>query len=246
MYLDLLKDRMNTFAPNDPARRSAQTAMARIAEALVRLTAPYLSFTAEEIWQYLPAVEGRVSSVQHALLTRQHYPGPPTKGGREPSVHLALFPRPQDLAPASAADLFADWKQLLGVRDEVLKSLEEARKEKRIGKALEAKVRLQVPAGIDPLLRKYAASLKELFNVSQVELITAAEPNGSGGLQVTTLPADGAKCERCWNYSVHVGESLKWPTVCERCVAALEAIGAPASVSEANIAAVGGSKKDGR
>ncbi|MGB6302116.1 MAG: isoleucine--tRNA ligase [Acidobacteriaceae bacterium] len=247
MYLDLLKDRMYTFAPNDPARRSAQTAIGRIAEALVLLTAPYLSFTAEEVWQYLPTtVKSRESSVQQALHSRQHYPGPPTKSGREPSVHLALFPRPQDIAPESAAELLGDWKQLLAVRDDVLKSLEEARKEKRIGKALEAKVRLQVPAGLNPLLRKYESSLKELFNVSQVELVAASEPNGSGTLRVTTLPADGAKCERCWNYSVHVGESHKWPTVCERCVAALEAIGAPPMGGEVAAAAVGNSKKDGQ
>ncbi len=246
MYLDLLKDRMYTFAPNNPARRSAQTAIGRIAEALVRLTAPYLSFTAEEVWQYLPTVKGREPSVNHALSPRLQYPGPPTKDGRESSVHLALFPRPEDLAPPSAAALLGDWKQLLAVRDDVLKSLEEARKEKRIGKALEAKVRLGVPAGLEPLLRKYESSLKELFNVSQVELTTATEQNESGALQVTTLPADGTKCERCWNYSVHVGESQKWPTVCERCVAALEAIGAPAMADEATHAAVGGTKKDGQ
>ena len=242
MYLDLLKDRMYTFAPNDPARRSAQTAVWRITEALVRLTAPYLSFTAEEVWQYLPTVkESRELSVHHALFPRQHYPGPPTKNGREPSVHLALFPRPQDLAPPSATELLPDWKQLLGVRDEVLKSLEEARKEKRIGKALEAKVRLEVPAGLAQLIEKYQSSLKELFNVSQVELTPAAEQNGSSTLLVTTLPADGTKCERCWNYFVHVGESQKWPTVCERCVAALEAIGA-ATMAEAVTAA--GTTKD--
>jgi isoleucyl-tRNA synthetase len=139
-----------------------------------------------------------------------------------------------------------DWKQLLAVRDDVLKSLEEARKEKRIGKALEAKVRLKVPAGLNPLLRKYESSLKELFNVSQVELVAASENNGTGALQVTTLPADGAKCERCWNYSVHVGKSQKWPTVCERCVAALEAIDAPAMDGVPTPAAAGHSKKDGQ
>ncbi len=203
-YLDLLKDRIYTFAPNDPARRSAQTALWRITEALVRLTAPYLSFTAEEVWTYLPTVKGR-----------------------EPSVHLALFPRLEDLSPAAATDLLADWAQLLSVRDDVLKSLEEARKEKRIGKALEAKVRLEIPAGLQPLLQKYQSSLKELFNVSQVEF---ADATGPDALQVITLPADGTKCARCWNYSTHVGENQQWPTVCERCVAALEAIGVAGGV----------------
>ncbi len=202
-YLDVLKDRLYIFAPNDPARRSAQTAIWRIADALVRLIAPYLSFTAEEVWVYLPTVKGR-----------------------ETSVHLALFPRPEDLAPLDAAGLLSEWAQLLSVRSDVLRSLEEARKEKRIGKALEAKVRLVVPATLETLLKKYQSSLKELFNVSQVELATATNANGSSAVQVTTLPADGTKCERCWNYSVHVGENQQWPTVCDRCVAALEAIGA--------------------
>ena len=146
----------------------------------------------------------------------------PTVKGRETSVHLALFPRPEQLAPANATEILGDWAQLMSVRSEVLKSLEEARKEKRIGKALEAKVRLEIPSELEPLLRKYEFSLKELFNVSQVELSAEA----SNALGVTTLPADGTKCERCWNYSVHVGENQQWPTVCDRCVAALEAIGA--------------------
>jgi isoleucyl-tRNA synthetase len=197
MYLDLAKDRMYTFAPDNPARRAAQTAIWRIAEALVRMTAPYLSFTAEEVWTYLPAVKDR-----------------------EPSVHLALFTRPEDLAPGDNSQLLADWVQLMSVRDQVLLSLEVARKEKRIGKALDAKIRLEAPAEMTSLLRKYESSLKELFNVSQVELTKTA----ADAVLVETLPADGTKCARCWNYSVHVGENAQWPTVCERCVAALETL----------------------
>ncbi len=219
-YLDVLKDRMYTFAPDDPARRSAQTAIWRLADALVRLTAPYLSFTAEGVWKYLPTVRGR-----------------------EPSVHLALFPRPQDLAPAEATvALLPEWRLLLGIRDEVLLSLEAARKEKRIGKALEAKVRLEIPSALEPLVRKYQSSLKELFNVSQVELATATDAAGSGTLHVTTLPADGSKCERCWNYSKHVGENPKWPTVCDRCASALEAIGAPPTSTAVSSGTTGGER----
>ena len=200
MYLDVLKDRMYTFAPDNPERRSAQTAVWRIAEALVRLIAPYLSFTADEIWGYLPVVKDR-----------------------EASVHLALFPSRDALRPAKSEAMLAEWAQLLAIRDEVLKSLEEARREKRIGKALDAKILLQATASEMPLLQKYLSSLKELFNVSQIEL----EP--APALAAVTLPADGGRCERCWNYSVHVGESAQWPTVCERCVAALETIGAASS-----------------
>jgi isoleucyl-tRNA synthetase len=205
MYLDLLKDRLYIFAPNAPARRSAQTAIWRITEALVRLTAPYLSFTADEVWQYLPAVKGR-----------------------EPSVHLALFPRPEDLAPDTIAPLLADWRELLRVRDTVLLNLEADRKDKRIGKSLEAKISLSASGDQALLLKKYESSLKELFNVSQVELSLNA--NGASTFTAAVLPADGTKCARCWNYSVHVGENQQWPTVCERCVAALESIGVAGAV----------------
>ncbi len=219
MYLDLLKDRIYTFAPNDPARRSAQTVIWRITEALVRLTAPYLSFTAEEVWTYLPTVKGR-----------------------EPSVHLALFPRPEDLAPTATTALLADWKKLLLIRDEVLKALEAERKAAKIGKALEAKVRIEFFVENEDweLLTKYMSSLKEMLNVSQVEL--AAVPTFGGfvskenlqlserNFRISVLPADGTKCARCWNYSTHVGENQQWPTVCERCVVALEAIGVAGSL----------------
>ncbi len=117
LYLDVLKDRMYTFAPTSKERLSAQTALYKITDALVRLVAPILSYTADEVWGYMPVVEGRVGS-----------------------VHLAEFPVAEDLAPDSSASLFSDWSRLLQWRSEVLKELEEARKEKLIGKALEAKV----------------------------------------------------------------------------------------------------------
>src|SRR6185437_8268145 len=103
-YIDVLKDRMYTFAPTSLARRSAQTALWRITEALVRLVAPVLSFTADEVWEYLPAVEGR-----------------------EESVHLALFPRPEDVFSGDPAPVLAEWGQLFRIRDQVLRLLEEAR-----------------------------------------------------------------------------------------------------------------------
>jgi isoleucyl-tRNA synthetase len=200
LYIDAVKDRIYTFAPDNPARRSAQTVLWMIAEALVRLVAPLLSFTADEIWRYLPPV-----------------------GNRLPSVHLELFPKPENLAATVDAGLMNDWKGLLAMRDEALKSLEEARKAKLIGKALDARLVLEVPESMSALLARYQGSLKELLNVSQVEMVS-----GPGAeVVVTTLPAEGKKCERCWNYSVHVGEDRRWPTVCERCSAALEQIGFP-------------------
>ncbi len=208
LYLDVLKDRMYTFAPQSRERRSAQTVLWKITEALVRLVAPILSFLADEVWGYLP-----------------------TLGTREPSVHTAYFPSSNELAPEEIAEkLLADWAQLLGVREEALKSLEEARKEKRIGKSLEAKLQIALPAELSAVVRRYENSLKELFNVSQVELLDGE----SDALRVTTLPAGGAKCERCWNYRTDIGVDNRWPTVCGRCATALDEMGvAPIGAGEA-------------
>jgi isoleucyl-tRNA synthetase len=200
LYIDAVKDRIYTFATDNPARRSAQTVLWMIAEALVRLVAPLLSFTADEIWHYMPQVSDRL-----------------------PSVHLELFPKPESLAATIDAGLMSDWVSLLSMRDEALKSLEEARKAKLIGKALDARLVLEVPESMGALLARYQGSLKELLNVSQVEVVS-----GPGAAVIaTTLPAAGKKCERCWNYSVHVGEDWRWPTVCERCSAALDEMGEP-------------------
>jgi isoleucyl-tRNA synthetase len=198
LYIDAVKDRIYTFAAQNPDRHSAQTVLWMIAEALVRLVAPLLSFTADEIWQYLPALSNRL-----------------------PSVHLERFPEPASLAATIDARFMSDWATLLLLRDEALKSLEEARKEKLIGKALDARLVLEVPEAIGPVLERYRGSLKELLNVSQVEVMTGP----SSEIIATTLQADGKKCERCWNYSVHVGEDWRWPTVCERCSAALAEMG---------------------
>jgi isoleucyl-tRNA synthetase len=199
LYMDALKDRMYTFAPSSLARRSAQTVLWKVTEALARLLAPILSFTAEEVWQYLPK-----------------------SATREPSVHLAYFPAADDLAPGAAPELLADWAKLLQVRDESLKNLEEARKEKRIGKALEAKVRLTASGEMAALLEKYESSLKELLNVSQVEIALAADLGDT--VEALTLPADGIKCERCWNYRTDTAPFGHWPIVCGRCAGALTAM----------------------
>jgi isoleucyl-tRNA synthetase len=137
-------------------------------------------------------------------------------------VHLEMFPAPESLAATIDPEFMNEWTTLLMIRDEALKSLEEARKAKLIGKALDARLRLEVPVTISDLLQRYQGSLKELLNVSQVDVIS-----GSPQIVVSTLPADGTKCERCWNYSVHTGEDGRWPTVCDRCSSALEQMGIP-------------------
>src|SRR5205807_2212242 len=125
----------------------------------------------------------------------------------------------EELAPAGQEHFLADWTYLLAIRDVALLSLEEARREKRIGKALEAKLKLELPSNLLTVARRYEPSLKELLNVSQVEL-TSGE-----GIQVTTADADGNKCARCWNYRTDVGADPRWPTVCGRCAGALDEIG---------------------
>jgi len=212
LYLDVLKDRLYTFAPNHPARRSAQTALWRIAEALTRLIAPILSFTADEVWGHLPKVEGR-----------------------EPSVHLALFPDLADIVPGNESTLLADWEQLLSIREQAMKVLEEARAAKVIGKGLEAVVVLDTSSVRKQLLgviEQYKASLPELFNVSAVEVVQGPVVDACRGLVITAAAATAPKCDRCWRYVEEVGADARYPTVCLRCADALEAIQFPPYPSE--------------
>jgi isoleucyl-tRNA synthetase len=194
-YFDIIKDRLYTAAPRSPARRSAQTALYRIADALARLLAPILVYTADEIWENLPADESRPAS-----------------------VHLAEFPERRETRDD---ELMGRWARLFEARDAVLPKLEEARTAKLIGSSLEARVVLTAgeSAELRDLLGRYRGELRYLFIVSEVELEEAAA--GGGGLTVRVERARGEKCERCWNYSARVGESERYPTACERCVEAL-------------------------
>jgi isoleucyl-tRNA synthetase len=191
-YLDVLKDRMYTFAPSSQARRSAQTVLWQITEALVRLIAPILSFTADEIWEYLPHVEGR-----------------------EASVHLALFPKPQEIFSEDPTSLLEEWRQIFMVRDLALQELEGARQAKHIGKGLEAELEIAAPGELLALLRRHTDGLKEIVNVSRVTVVEGGE------LKVTALPATGTKCARCWNFMPVVADYGIWKDVCTRCHSAL-------------------------
>ena len=124
--------------------------------------------------------------------------------------------------------MHANWQKLLDVRDEVLKALEQARQSRFISSSLEAKVVMEVSQDAAELLQRYQATLPALYIVSQVDVIAR---DGSAG-NVTIHKADGSKCERCWNYSTHVGESVEYPTVCERCLPVVkEILGGGAAVS---------------
>jgi isoleucyl-tRNA synthetase len=200
VYFDVLKDRLYTSAPRSRARRSAQTALYRINSALLRLTAPLLVYTAEEVWSHM----------------RRPAQSPQ-------SVHLTLFPKPAELdgdLPPQSKSRIPDWERLMEVRAEALKSLETARKEKFIGAPLEARVRLQAGAQLYPLLERYRAELPGLLIVSQVEI----EPAPDVELGVVVERAGGAKCERCWKYTFDVGSDPELATVCASCAAAVKEI----------------------
>ena len=197
-YLDVLKDRLYTSAKQGPARRSAQTAMYRILDALTRMMAPVLSFTADEIWSFLP-------------------------GKREASAHLAEFPSFQ--ASLINAELEAKYDRLLAVRSDVAKVLELARAGKTIGHSLDARVELAASGDLGKLLASEADQLADLFIVSQVELCDSLDGGATGEnlpeLQIRVSKASGEKCSRCWNYATSVGADAGHPEICHRCLEAL-------------------------
>jgi isoleucyl-tRNA synthetase len=196
-YFDVLKDRLYTAPARSTRRRAAQTVLYRIADALVRAVAPIMCFTAEEVWAHLPGSKTR-----------------------EASVHLAQFKSPEQVlegvAPQQVEGL-KKWESLLEVRSAVLTGLEDARQSKLIGSGLEARVRVAAEGDLWNLLNEYRDFLSTFFIVSQVEL-------GKGAFSVAIEKAQGSKCARCWNYSQHVGEDARYPSVCERCSAALKEI----------------------
>ena len=202
-YIDVLKDRMYTFAPTSLARRSAQTVLWQITEALVRLVAPILSFTADEVWEYLPAVEGR-----------------------EASVHLAQFPNPEDVFSEDPTKLLEEWKQLFVVRDAALVLLENERQAKLIGKGLEAQLKITAPGKLFDLLKRHFAGLKEILNVSEVQIFEGTSS------EMAVLPASGHKCARCWNFMPEVSAYGIWENVCTRCQSALKEMGIAPPQSE--------------
>jgi isoleucyl-tRNA synthetase len=194
-YFDIIKDRLYTYAPKSLARRSAQTALYQIVDTLARILAPILVFTADEIWENIP----RGANVDTPV-----------------SVHLAEFRE----AEHSDAELISRWGRLFSAREQVLGELEKARTNKLIGSSLEAAVVIRAGGPTYEFLKQYESQLRYVFIVSQVKL---AELQGEG-IEIQIEKAEGSKCERCWNYSTRVGEFERYPTVCERCAAALQEI----------------------
>jgi len=189
-YLDVLKDRLYVSKPDDKKRRSAQSAMYIILDALTRLLAPILAFTSEEIWKYIPH----------------------RKSDNPESIQLNSWPavNPEYENP----ELEKKWNRLIEIRDDVLKALENARNEKLIGASLEAEIRLKASGDNYDFLAENKELLAMIFIVSDV--VIEDDPSATE-IEITVARAEGEKCERCWVYSTTVGRNEKHPTLCSRC-----------------------------
>ena len=211
-YLDILKDRLYTFRRDSMERRAAQWVLREILVSMIKLMAPVLSFTAEEVWEHIRKSEAEAGK----------------KKNQEESVFLSEFPKtgPRDLA------LEEKWGKIISIRNEVNKALEVKRQERMIGNSLEAKVLLYAPEEIFTLLKDYADFLPYLFIVSQAEmknlnetpdeertlvLLSGYKPEEIKGLVISVQPAEGEKCRRCWTRSVTVGAVPEAPDICSRC-----------------------------
>ncbi len=201
-YLDILKDRLYCSGATSPERRAAQSTLYEILETLVPILFPILSFTAEEIFQLFPG-----------------------KNPRPPSVYLREFPQAQE--SLTDPELSARFERIMTIRQEVLKALEDARREKRIGHPLEAQVRLKAEGELQKFLQQHLNFWAECFIVSQVvivyelktpQLVSKTLP----GLEIEVLSAEGEKCERCWTRSITVGKSQEHSGLCDRCVKVLQ------------------------
>jgi isoleucyl-tRNA synthetase len=201
-YLDVLKDRLYTFRADSRERKAAQWVLYKTLVALTKLMAPMLSFTAEEIWRFIPGIT-------------------------EKSVFFEGFPAVE--SEFSDSPLEKKWDSLLKIRDEVNKALELKRQEKFIGNSLEAKVTLYVNDENYNILKDYRAYLPTLFIVSSAEVLKGAtSPDEShrgqtfDGLAITIEKAEGKKCSRCWNWRITTGKYEGFPDLCDRCYEVLQ------------------------
>jgi isoleucyl-tRNA synthetase len=198
-YLDIIKDRQYTIKEDSLARRSAQTAMYHVMEALVRWLAPITSYTADEIWQYMP-------------------------GGRSESVLLETWYQGLFALDDNALISNADWESIMLVREAVSKELEQMRKSGVIGAALNAEVTLYCNAEYAQLLNKLSTELHFIFITSKAVVLSAEDAGSDAittdleGLQLKIIASEHDKCVRCWHYKEDVGSHTKYPELCGRCV----------------------------
>jgi isoleucyl-tRNA synthetase len=203
-YLDVLKDRLYVSAPSSNKRRSAQTALFEIATTLVRIMAPILAFTAEEVWEYLPGF-----------------------ADKSESVHMEQLPEP--VAAYEYESIAEQWQRILDVRGEVNRALELARKNREVGHSLDAEITLGVSGPLMEHLMGQEDMLSRVFIVSKVSLAepdsldSATEAVDMEGLLIQVKPATATKCARCWVHDETVGDDAKQPEICSRCVKELKA-----------------------
>jgi isoleucyl-tRNA synthetase len=207
LYLDITKDRLYTMQENSRGRRSAQSAMYRILEALVRWLAPILSFTAEEIWQHMPKKT--------------------PNGARGESVLFETWYDGLD-ALQSSAEQRKFWSDVLAIRAGTAKLLEGMRNAGQIGAALEAEVTVYADADLRTRLAAVADELRFFFITSQLNLSGTPAPAGALSLDidgakaaVSAVRSQHKKCVRCWHYRADVGAYPEHPEICERCVSNL-------------------------
>lgn len=207
IYLDILKDRLYTEKADSKLRRSAQTAMYEILTTLVRLVAPVLCFTSEEVWQALP-----------------------NKEEREWSVHMSDMPKVNEAYLDKALD--EKWKKRLAVRSVAMKALEEARQAKVIGHPLDAEVTVYADGEAYDIVKEMEKELADFLLVSQTHIVsgTATAPenaasNEEGTVKASVAVCTLAKCERCWKRSADVDADPKHPGVCARCAHVLTEMG---------------------
>ena len=202
-YLDVIKDRLYCDGAESVSRRSAQTTIYMILDAMMRLLAPLLSFTSNEVWQDMP--HGKGADARHVMLNDM----PKADGKYRLSAEAELR-----------------WSNLLRIRDDVNKALELARAEKAVGKPLDAKVTLYVGEDAKAAWASVeGADLAELCIVSELEVSAEPVEGWAGesvqGLTVKVEPSALPKCPRCWTHSAGIGTDGKHPELCPRCAKAV-------------------------
>ncbi len=191
-YLDIIKDRLYTSKIDSIQRRAAQTTMYKILSVLVRILAPLVCFTAEEIWEFMPHKNGENSE----------------------SVMLEKWPEINE--KYNNEELEKKWNRIIELKEEVAKKLEVARTEKVIGHSLNAKITLYAEGETLEFLKQVEKELQTVFIVSDLEIQEERRTDDIKiGIKVEI--AEGEKCERCWMYSKTVGEDKENPTICHRC-----------------------------
>lgn len=195
-YLDIIKDRLYTEKADSKARRSAQTAMYKILDSLVKLLAPVLCFTTEEIWNAMPHSE------------------------KDFKKHVMFAGMPKVCEEYDDAALAEKYDKLIAIKNDVSKALESARNEKIIGHSLNAKVEISAEGELYKFLKENEDELKTVFITSDAVVSEGKSDGAKGdetGAYIKISVSEGEKCERCWMYSKTVGEDKEHPTLCKRC-----------------------------